>query len=136
MIRHPNTAILTRPLLWFAATAAALAMAPAPAQDRAPPFASIYRRPSVNPYTMMGAVNGVSGAGGLNNPLIYQQLVQPRFQQEQSQVQQMQQGRQINSLQGRVNEIGRGAARLEQTIRPTGHATTFQNLSHYYPGQQ
>lgn len=112
----------------------ALVAAGAFAQDRAPPFSSIYRRPSVSPFTMMGPMGGGRGGVGVN-PLIYQQLVQPRFQQEQAQIQQMQQGREIGSLQSKVNEIGRGAARLEQTIRPTGHSTTFQNLSHFYPGQ-
>lgn len=118
----------------FVAAAVALAAAGASAQDRAPPFSSIYRRPSVSPYTMLGAGGGVGGTGGVN-PLVYQQLVQPRFQQEQSEIQQMQQGRTLGSLQSQVNSIGRGAARLEQTIRPTGHSTTFQNLSHFYPGR-
>lgn len=113
----------------------ALAATGSSAQDRAPPFSSIYRRPAVSPYTMMGPGSGVGGAGGAVNPLIFQQLVQPRFEQEQSQIQQMQQGRSLGSLQSQVNAIGKGAARLEQTIRPTGHSTTFQNLSHFYPGR-
>jgi hypothetical protein len=111
----------------------ALAATASVAQDRAPPFSSIYRRPAVSPYTMMGPGSGVGGGGV--NPLIFQQLVQPRFEQEQSQIQQMQQGRSIGSLQSQVNALGKGAARIEQTIRPTGHSTTFQNLSHFYPGR-
>jgi hypothetical protein len=119
------------------AAVVALVTAGAFAQDRTPPFSSIYRRPSVSPFTMMGPMGGRGGAGaGVGiNPIIYQQLVQPRFQQEQAQIQQMTQGRALGSLQRQVNDLGRGAARLEQTIRPTGHSTTFQNLSHFYPGQ-
>jgi hypothetical protein len=113
----------------------ALAATSARAQGGEPPFSSIYRRPSVSPYTMVGPQGGGGRGGAGVNPLIYQQLVQPRFQQEDSQIQQMQQGRAIGSLQGEVNALGRGAARLEQTIRPTGHSTTFQNLSHFYPGR-
>jgi hypothetical protein len=97
------------------------------------PFSNTYRRPSVNPMTMMGTgmggVGGVAGAG-----LVYQQLVQPRNMQEQQVISQMQQGRAISTLQGRVAENEkRVTARFDQTIRPTGHASTYMNLSHFYP---
>jgi len=97
------------------------------------PFSNTYRRPSVSPMTMMGAGGGVGfGAGG--DGLVYQQLVQPRNQQEQQVISQMQQGRAISTLQGRVSENEkRATARFDQTIRPTGHASTYMNMSHYYP---
>jgi len=99
------------------------------AQMNETPFSNIYRRPSVNPMTMLGAGGGMGGG----NPLVFQQLIQPRFEQERSMINQMQQGRRIGSLQNQVNALGRGAARMEETIRPTGHITTYQNLSHFYP---
>lgn len=110
------------------------------AQGAMPFSGSTYRRPTVSPYTMLaqpGAVagSGISGAGAVN-PLIYQQLVQPRFEQESGVVTQMQQGRQLNTLQGRVQQIQRdtSARQINETIRATGHTATFQNLSHFYPG--
>jgi len=98
------------------------------------PFSNTYRRPSVSPMTMMGTglgggFEGVAGAG-----LVYQQLVQPRNLQEQQVISQMQQGRAISTLQGRVSETERRVtARFDQTIRPTGHASTYMNMSHFYP---
>lgn len=98
------------------------------------PFSNTYRRPSVNPMTMLGTgvgggVEGVAGAG-----LVYQQLIQPRNLQEQQVISQMQQSRAISTLQGRVSENEkRVTARFDQTIRPTGHASTYMNMSHFYP---
>lgn len=104
------------------------------------PFSETYRRPSVSPYTMLSngafnTANGGLGVAGATNPLIYQQLVQPRVEQEQQFITQMQQGRQINRLQNRVSEIQQGttARQVNEQIRPTGHAATYQNLSHFYP---
>jgi hypothetical protein len=79
--------------------------------------------------------NGGLGVAGATNPLIYQQLVQPRVEQEQQYITQMQQGRQLNRLQSRVTEIQQGttARQVNEQIRPTGHAATYQNLSHFYP---
>jgi hypothetical protein len=106
------------------------------------PFAETYRRPSVSPYTMLGAGNiagggGVAGGGVAVNPLVFQQLVQPRVEQEQQFIRQMQQSRQINRLQGRVTQIQQGtlSRQVNEMIRPTGHAATYQNLSHFYPGR-
>ena len=111
----------------------------AAAQNSAP-FSETYRRPSVSPFTMLtnGAFNtnnGGLGVAGATNPLIYQQLVQPRVEQEQQFITQMQQGRQLNRLQSRVTEIQQGttARQVNEQIRPTGHAATYQNLSHFYP---
>lgn len=110
--------------------------AEARAQNNAP-FSDTYRRPSVSPYTMLGPSGGVGAGGGVFNPLVYQQLVQPRSEQERQFVAQMQQGRQLNGLQSRVQEIQRGTTerQVNEQIRPTGHSATFQNLSHFYPGR-
>lgn len=111
------------------------------AQGGATPFGSTYRRPTVSPYTMLATPQAASGsaqvgANGTFNPLVYQQLIQPRFEQESSVVTQMQQGRQLNNLQGRVQQIQRDTSsrQINETIRATGHTATFQNLSHFYPG--
>jgi len=98
------------------------------------PFSNTYRRPSVSPMTMMGTGVGAGFDGVAGNGLVYQQLIQPRNMQEQQVISQMQQGRAISTLQGRVAENERRVtARFDQTIRPTGHASTYMNLSHYYP---
>jgi hypothetical protein len=105
--------------------------AEARAQGGVPPFSDTYRRPSVNPMTMLGTGVGVGGLGG--NALVYQQLVQPRGQQEQQFISQMQQGRAISTLRQEVRQNEqRVTARFDQTIRPTGHAATYMNYSHYY----
>jgi crotonobetainyl-CoA:carnitine CoA-transferase CaiB-like acyl-CoA transferase len=123
----------------MAATIVAAAAGTAFAQGSVP-FSETYRRPSVSPYTMLSngafnTTNGGLGVAGATNPLIYQQLVQPRVEQEQQFITQMQQGRQLNRLQSRVTEIQQGttARQVNEQIRPTGHAATYQNLSHFYP---
>jgi len=103
------------------------------------PFSQTYRRPAVSPYTMLanGSVGGGVNPQGTLNPLVYQQLIQPREEQERQFVTQIQQGRQINNLQGRVQQIQRdtSARQVNEQIRPTGHASTYLNMSHFYPGR-
>jgi hypothetical protein len=107
--------------------------AEARAQGGAPPFSDTYRRPSVNPMTMLGTGMGGGFEGVAGNALVYQQLVQPRNQQEQQIISQMQQGRAISTLRQEVRQSEqRVTARFDQTIRPTGHAATYMNYSHYY----
>jgi len=95
------------------------------------PFSSIYRRPALSPYNQI--------ANFSQNPLqsqnIYQQLVVPQLQQQQQQIEQLQQSRRINSIQGQVQQIQRdtSARQIDESIRPTGHRATYQNLSHFYP---
>lgn len=95
------------------------------------PFESIYRRPTVSPYQQLSNFANNPQAA----PNIYQQMVQPLQQQQEQQIQAMSQGRQLNRLQNQVQQIQRGttARQVDETIRPTGHASTFQNLSHFYP---
>ncbi|MFM7108134.1 MAG: hypothetical protein ACKOZU_05970 [Planctomycetaceae bacterium] len=120
---------------------AGLAGSEARAQNAAP-FSQTYRRPSVSPYTMLatGGGAGVTPGGavvGSFNPLVYQQLIQPREDQERSSIYQMQQGRQISNLQNRVQEIQRDttARQVNEQIRATGHVSTYLNYSHYYSGR-
>jgi hypothetical protein len=95
------------------------------------PFEGIYRRPALSPYQQLSNFGNNPQAA----PNIYQQMVQPLQQQQEQQIQAMSQGRQINRLQNQVQQIQRGttARQVDETIRPTGHASTFQNLSHFYP---
>ena len=104
------------------------------------PFSNIYSRPAVSPYTLMGnpqdpmTVNGQTG-GVANNSLVYQQIIQPQLQQQQQVIDQQSQTRQLGRLQNQVQQIQRdtSARQINETIRPTGHASTYQNLSHFYP---
>jgi hypothetical protein len=98
------------------------------------PFSSVYRRPAISPYNQI--------ANFSNNPLqasnIYQQIVVPQLQQQQQQVTQLQQARQMSRLQSQVQQIQRDTSsrQVDESIRPTGHQATFQNLSHFYPQQR
>ena len=104
------------------------------------PFSNIYSRPAVSPYTMLGnpqnpmSVDPQTG-GVANNSLVYQQLVQPQLQQQQQVIEQNSQSRQLGRLQNQVQQIQRDTRgrQIDETIRPTGHASTYQNLSHFYP---
>lgn len=95
------------------------------------PFSSVYRRPAISPYNQI--------ANFSNNPLqasnIYQQIVVPQLQQQQQQVTQLQQARQMSRLQSQVQQIQRDTSsrQVDESIRPTGHRATFQNFSHFYP---
>ena len=105
------------------------------------PFSNIYSRPAVSPYTLLSsqAANGNGGdintMTGAQNPLVYQQLIQPQLQQQQQVIEQNSQSRQLGRLQNQVQQIQRDTRgrQIDETIRPTGHASTYQNLSHFYP---
>jgi hypothetical protein len=103
------------------------------------PFSNVYQRPTVSPYTMLGN----AGAGGMNEfggnvaspAMIYQNQILPQLQQQQQQQSLLRQNRQIGGLQNRVQQIQQGTSgrQIDETIRATGHASTYLNLSHYYP---
>ncbi|NCA10812.1 hypothetical protein EBR56_03235 [bacterium] len=95
------------------------------------PFSNLYSRPTVSPYLQMQQ----QGMNPLQNQNIYQTMVQPQLQQQQQQVQQLRQARQLSSMQNQVQQIQRDTSsrQIDETIRPTGHASTYQNLSHFYP---
>ncbi len=94
------------------------------------PFQDTYRRPAVSP---MNQISNFS-----NNPQmaanIYQQLVQPQQEQQRMRLDQMDQQRQMTKMQNQVTQIQRDtrARQIDRTIRPTGHASTYMNYSHYY----
>ena len=126
----------TRNLTLTVATVAGLWVAgAAEAQNNGqPPFASSYRRPVVSPYNNLYNFS--------NNPLqaqqMYQQIVVPQLEQQRQQQEQIAQGRQINKVQNQVQKIQRDTTSRQavETIRPTGHASTYQNLSHFYPASR
>ena len=98
------------------------------------PFSQIYRRPTVSPYIQLQQ----QGMNPLQNQNVYQTMVQPQLQQQQQQITQLQQARQMTKMQNQVQQIQRdtSARQLDESIRPTGHRATFQNLSHFYPQQR
>ena len=94
------------------------------------PFESTYRRPSVSPYNQLTQ----QGMNPLQNQTIYQTQVQPQIQQQQQQIEQLKQGRQMQQVQAQVANMNSPRTRqLDESIRPTGHASTYMNYSHYYP---
>lgn len=122
------------PLLFVTAVvtlAVGLAAAPAIAQGNGgqTPFAEIYRRPSVSPYTMLQ--NQAFNPLGIQN--IYQEQVMPQLQIQRQQVEQIRQNQRIGTIQRDVRQLQRAPQRDSDTIRPTGHVSTFLDLSHFYP---
>jgi TolA-binding protein len=95
------------------------------------PFSNMYSRPSLSPYMQLQNM----ALNPMQSQNIYQQQVLPQIQQQQQQLQQLQQQRQMNRMQNQVQQIQRDTRtrQIDETIRPTGHASTYQNLSHFYP---
>ena len=95
------------------------------------PFQDVYRRPTVSPYLQLQQ----QGMNPLQNQNIYQTMVQPQLQQQQQQIEMLNQRRQLGKVQGQVQQIQQSsqARQLNETIRPTGHASTYMNYSHDYP---
>jgi Ca2+-dependent lipid-binding protein len=95
------------------------------------PFQDVYRRPAVSPYLQLQQ----QGMNPLQNQNIYQTMVQPQVQQQQQQIEMLNQRRQLGRVQGQVQQMQQSsqARQLNETIRPTGHASTYMNYSHYYP---
>jgi hypothetical protein len=95
------------------------------------PFAhNTYRRPAVSPYMQLQE----QGFNPLQTQNIYQTMVQPRLQQQQQQIDQLTQRRQMTKLQNQVQQIGRDTTsrQVDESIRATGHRATYMNYSHYY----
>ena len=102
------------------------------AQDRSLPFSNIYTRPVVSPYSMLSSQ---ASDPMMVNPNVYQTQVLPQLQQQRQQKTLLTQNKQIGGLQNKVQSIQRStsARQIDEMIRPTGHASTFMNMSHYYP---
>jgi len=95
------------------------------------PFENIYRRPNVSPYMQLQQ----QGLNPLQNQNIYQTMVQPQVEQQRQQIEMLAQRRQLGQMQNQVQRIQQGtqARQIDETIRPTGHASTYMNYSHFYP---
>lgn len=96
------------------------------------PFSNMVRRPSMSPYMALGFQGNNAETGGTLGAM--QGLVRPQQQQFKQQQVASRQSRQLSQLQGQVRQIQRpqGGTTIE-TIRATGHASTYMNMSHFYP---
>lgn len=83
-------------------------------------------RPAVSPY--LNLLN--SQSTGITN---YQTLVKPQVQQLATA---RRQGAQINQLQKQVAARPTSGTQGSESLRPTGHHSTYQNFSHFYPSLQ
>lgn len=113
----------------LAASGEALAQRPMGQNQR--PFENTYRRPNVSPYLNLQN----QGFNPLQTQDIYQTQVLPQMEQQRQQIEQLNQRRQMGQLQNQVRQIQQRPQerQFDETIRPTGHASTFMNYSHFYP---
>ena len=96
------------------------------------PFSNIVRRPSMSPYMGLAFQGSNPQTGGTLGAM--QGLVRPQQQQFAQQQQAARQSRQLSQMQGQMRQIQRPAGGSTiQTIRATGHASTFMEMSHFYP---
>ena len=96
------------------------------------PFSNVTRRPSISPYMGLAFQGNNPETGGTLGAM--QGLVRPQQQQIAQQQQVARQSRQLSQLQGQMRKIQRPTGGTEiQTIRATGHASTFMEMSHFYP---
>ena len=96
------------------------------------PFSNITRRPSISPYMGLAFQGSNPQTGGTLGAMTG--LVRPQQQQFAQQQQSARQSRQLNQMQGQMRQIQRPAGGTTiQTIRATGHASTYMNMSHFYP---
>ena len=111
----------------------ATAQGPANVQPgAATPFSNITRRPSISPYMGLAFAGNNPTTGGTLGAM--QGLVRPQQQQFAQQQQAARQSRQLSQMQGQMRKMQRpaGGATVE-SIRATGHASTYMDLSHFYP---
>jgi len=138
--RHPSracivalTAVLGGLGIWLESAGTAAAQGPTGSQGSGSmPFSNIVRRPTMSPYMGLAFQGSNPQTGGTLGAM--QGLVRPQQQQFAQQQQAARQSRQLNQLQGQVRNIQRPAGGPTiQTIRATGHASTFMDMSHFYP---
>jgi len=120
-------------LLWLAAADTASAQGPVgPGGTGTTPFSNIARRPTMSPYLALGFQGENPQTGGTLGAM--QGLVRPQQQQFLQQQAALRQSRQLSQMQGQIRNIQRPpGGSTYQTIRATGHASTFMELSHFYP---
>ena len=127
--------ISARMLAISAATCGWLAVASAcaqtPGQVGQRPFETTYRRPTVSPYLQLQQ----QGMNPLQTQNIYQTQVQPQMEQQRQQIEQLSQRRQMSQMQNQMRQMQQSsqARQIDETIRATGHASTYMNYSHFYP---
>ncbi len=119
--------------VWLGTSGTAVAQGPTgPQGNNTMPFSNITRRPSLSAYTALGFQGSNPETGSTLGAM--QGLVRPQQQQYVQQQQSVRQSRQLSQLQGQVRNIQRPAGgSIIQTIRSTGHASTFMEMSHFYP---
>jgi hypothetical protein len=120
-------------LLWLVAAGDAIAQGPAgPGGGGNMPFSNIARRPTMSPYLALGFQGSNPQTGGTLGAM--QSIVRPQQQQFLQQQAALRQSRQLSQMQGQIRNMQRpSGGSTYQTIRATGHASTFMELSHFYP---
>ena len=105
------------------------------AQQGRMPFSDYSGRRGLSPYTALGFQGDNIATGGTLGAL--QNIIRPQQLQASQVQQQTLMGRQLNGVQGQVRSLQRsGGGQTYNTIRATGHSATFQNTSHFYPGNR
>lgn len=104
------------------------------AQQGRLPFSDYQGRRGLSPYTALGFQGDNPNTGGALGAL--QNIIRPQQLQAAQVQQQAMLGRQLNGVQGQVRSMQRGGGQMYNTIRATGHSATFQNTSHFYPGNR
>ena len=119
--------------IWLGSAGTAAAQGPTgPQGSGSMPFSNNVRRPTMSPYMGLAFQGSNPQTGGTLGAM--QGLVRPQQQQFVQQQQAARQSRQLNQLQGQMRNIQRPAGGSTiQTIRATGHASTFMDMSHFYP---
>jgi hypothetical protein len=135
LFRGPRLLALaaTGGMLWLAAATGGQAQGPGtPGGNGATPFSNISRRPTMSPYLALGFQGNNPDTGGTLGAM--QSIVRPQQQQFLQQQAALRQSRQLSQMQGQIRQIQRApGGTTYQTIRATGHASTFMELSHFYP---
>jgi hypothetical protein len=90
------------------------------------PFSNTQSSPTVSPYLNLTTRNGAN-----NVPGAYQTLVQPFFQQQQTNLQQQQQIQGLQKQQ-QTSLTGPEHRGISAEIRGTGHVTAYMDYLHYY----
>jgi hypothetical protein len=88
-------------------------------------------KPVVSPYLLLLQNNGISGNGSPNYG-VYQQLVKPQLDAQLNRQQNPQQGYNPGGTAGSLQSRSPQTTGASNSVRPTGHAATFMNTSHYF----